>query len=304
MWPSSIEWRALRFGVEIEFVGGRPAELEPLPGWRLVPGEAQTDEDGADSGGELVPPPLLWSERAQIREMVARLRAVGARANWACGLHVHVGLDPWGQSAVLPLVDAALACQDALRALVGTAEHRLRFCPPLTRDMRRAWTERPSADALRRPGRPASHRCGIHPASWYTYGTVEIRYANASLRYSEVARTVELCLRWVAAVGAGLPMATADAEALARAVGAPRYGYPPPQTPPQWYRERMWLEEALLPALGPLALERAAGEVLEIRPAADGAVVVTVEGPDGQVAARVPFRWGSGGWTALPTRPS
>jgi hypothetical protein len=54
MWPLTADWRELRFGVEIEFVGGAPGELELLPGWQLPPWELMDDDDGTESGGELL----------------------------------------------------------------------------------------------------------------------------------------------------------------------------------------------------------------------------------------------------------
>ena len=56
----------------------------------------------------------------------------------------------------------------------------------------------------------------------------------------------------------------------------------------------MWLEEALMPVLGPPALAAVAGEVHHMRPAADGMVVV-VEREDGSQEGLL-FRWEDGGW--------
>jgi len=295
MWPVHVPWKKLRFGVEVEFVGGCPERLELLPGWRLQPGELQTDDDGTETGGELAPDPLLWSQGAQIREMLRRLRRTGARANWACGLHVHVGLEPWGEAAVLPLVDAAIRCQAGLGDLFRSAPDRAVFAPPVTEAMRAAYVAGGGPDALTRHGRPQSHRCGINARSWYDTGSVEIRLANGSTEYGEVRRTVELCLRFVAAVGAGrgsgLPRTRA---ALAAALGAPAGGYPPPKAAPLWHRERLWLEDALLPVLGPPALAEVPGEVHHMRTTAEG-VAVVVEREDGTQEPLL-FHWADGGW--------
>lgn len=301
MWPATVDWVDLRFGVEIEFVGGHPAAVALLPGWRMALDEQHCDEDGRASGGELTPPPLGWAERGQIREMLARLRQAGARAIWSCGLHVHVGLEPWGQDAVLPLVDAALAYQQALRDLLQTPAHRMVYCPPITPAMRAAYAAQPGRPALVHRGRPQSHRCGINAAAWFDFGTVEIRFANGTLVYAEVERTVELCLRFVAAVGAGRVL-PASAGALAAALGAPADGYPPPQPAPLWHEERTWLEAALMPALAPLALAAVPdGEVLHIRPVPAG-IQVAMERTGGAVA-RLLFRWGPGGWHLVSTAP-
>lgn len=298
MWPLRVPWRRLRFGVEIEFVGGRPEELNLLPGWHLQPGERQTDEDGRETGGELVPDPLPWGRRTEIRGMLSELRRTGARANWACGLHVHVGLGPWGEDVLPALLDATLRCQGALGQILRTAPDRAIYAPPLTPAMRAAHAAGQGEAALTRPGRPQSHRCGINVRSFYDVGTVEIRLANGSLNYAQVARTAELCLRFVAAVGAGEgPRLPTEGPGLARTLGAPEAGYPPPQAAPLWHRERLWLEDALLPAIGVAALALVPGEVHHIRPSPHGLSVV-VERPDG-TAAEVLLRWARGGWVRV-----
>jgi hypothetical protein len=303
-WPLDVDWTSIRFGVELEFIGGHPREVELAPGWLMLTDELQVDERGMLSGAELVSPPLAWDEREQIRLMTGRLKAAGAAANWSCGLHVHVDLSAWGESVVAPLLDAALRTQDALRRLLRTAEHRLIFCPPVTPEMRARYAAEPGSRALHNAGRPQSHRCGINARAWYGNGTVEIRYANGSLEYGEIARTVELCLRWTAAVGAGAAL-PGEPEALARALGAPAEGYPPPQEPPLWHLERMWLEDALIPVLAPLVRERMPdGEIHTIRPAPDGRLLVEAEDEAGRIR-RFGVRPTGGGWEPadLPDEP-
>jgi GNAT superfamily N-acetyltransferase len=279
MWPHAVDWKDLRFGVEIEFIGGRPGDVALLPGWRMALDEHQVDGEGCESGSELQSPRLRWGDRAEIGAMLAQLRAAGAVVNWSCGLHVHVGIEPWGQDMVLPLLNAALVAQDALRRLLRTPEHRMIYCLPVTPTMRERYQTSPDRDCLVHRGRPQSHRCGINTAAWFDKGTVEIRYPNATLDESEVLRTVELCLRFVAGVGAGLSF-PAEAEALARVLGAPESGYPAPLPAPLWYREQAWLEAALIPVLAPLCEALVPeGEILAIRPIPGGALEVAVEHP-------------------------
>ncbi|KIL39971.1 hypothetical protein SD70_16415 [Gordoniibacillus kamchatkensis] len=276
------DWRSLQFGVEIEFVGGTPETVELLPGWIMSLDERQIDDTGEESGSELNPPPLRWEDREQIREMLARLRAHGATANWNCGLHVHVGLEPWGPDAVPRFIDAALLYQEAVRALLKTSEDRLAFCPPVTREMRDRFRSERAEAALRHKGRPQSHRCGINLAAWFDIGTVEIRYANGSLNDDEVIRTVEFCLRFVAAIGEGRTL-PGDPKQLAAELGAPVSGYPEPIPAPRWYRERIWLENALVPVLAPLAANLVQdGEILHILPEPDG-IGVAIEDADGKL---------------------
>lgn len=276
-----IDWKALKFGVEIEFIGSDPEQIQLLPGWVMALDERQIDESGEESGSELKPPPILWEDREQIREMLTRLRAAGASANWSCGLHVHVGLEPWGQEAIPAFIEAALSCQDALRTLLSTSEDRLIYCPPVVPEMRDRFRAAPSGESLCHKGRPQSHRCGINLAAWFDIGTVEIRYANGSLDDDEVMNTIELVLRFVAAIGEGRELPK-EAGALARALDAPSSGYPPPQPAPRWYRERMWLEDMLVPVLTPLAASLIpGGEILHIFPESDALRVIVEDPKDG-----------------------
>jgi len=280
MRSSLVDWKELQFGVEIEFVGGSPAQVELLPGWIMSLDERQIDDTGNESGSELKPPPIKWEDREQIREMLTRLQETGAEANWNCGLHVHVGLGPWGQEAIPRFIEAALLYQEAVKSLLNTSEDRLQYCPPVTQEMYERFISDPGSAALYRKGRPQSHRCGINLAAWYDIGTVEIRYANGSLDYNEVINTVELCLRFVVGVGAACALSP-DPRQMAIELGAPLSGYPPPKPAPQWYRERIWLEHALVPVLAPLASSLVPdGEILYILPRPDG-IVVTIEDADG-----------------------
>lgn len=279
MWPQKIDWQALYFGVEIEFVGGTPEKVDLLPGWHMDLDEQHVDDSGTRSGAELQSPRMPWKNREDIRMMLDRLVVAGAKANWNCGLHVHVGLEPWGEDIVLPLIESAYSCQSALQRLLKTAEDRRIFCPLITSAMRDHFKENPVRDSLVHRGRPQSHRCGVNVAAWFDIGTVEFRLANGSLNYSEVLRTIELCLRYVAGVGAGRELPT-EPVALAKALGASRQGYPAAQTAPRWYQERMWLEEMLVPILAPVIEDLYPGaEILEILPVAKG-LTVEIERPD------------------------
>ncbi|WP_189318994.1 amidoligase family protein [Laceyella tengchongensis] len=286
MWPKIVDWKELAFGVEIEFVGGDPAQLACLPGWVMSLEEKQLDETGRASGSELKTPSIRWDDRQQIQTMLSRLKEQGASANWSCGLHVHVGLELWGESILLPMMDAALSCQEAMRSLLRTSAHRLIFCPPVTQEIRERFIANRCEEALLRPGRPQSQRCGINLASWFYFGTVEIRYANGTLCFKEIVNTIELCLRFVAAVGAGHKL-TCDPDGLAQPLGAPAEGYPPPLPVPRWYEERVWLEELLIPILLPLIAEKVpGGEIHHLLPVPDG-LLIAVEMPDSKMCKYV-----------------
>lgn len=297
MWPKTVHWKNLKFGIEIEFIGGEPEQLELLPGWVMSLDELQIDETGAESGSELKPPPILWEERKQIEVMLTRLKEQGATANWSCGLHVHIGLEPWGQDIVLPLLDAALLYQNSIQTVMNTSEHRLLFCPPVTQEMRQRFITNPSPEAILHKGRPQSHRCGINLATWFEIHTVEIRYANGSLDYNEMLNTIEFCLRFVAAIGAGHKLPS-DPGAMAMELGVAANGFPPAIPPPRWFKERSWLEDLLIPILKSHAADLIQdGEIHHIVPVPEG-LLVAIENSDGKLSKYI-FRPPADGWEAV-----
>lgn len=303
MWPRRIDWTALRFGVEIEFMDADPKAVPLLEGWMMPANEQQTDDTGDEGGGELQSPPIRWQDREQIREMLSRLNVVGARVTWSCGLHVHVGVEAWGEAIIVPMLDAALICQEGLQALFQTSHHRLVFCSPVMPEMREAYLKEPRREVLGHHDRPESHRCGINTQAFFDIGTVEIRYPNASLAYDEVLRAVEACLRLVVAVGGGRVLPAGPGE-LAEALGVGTDGYPPPQAAPRWHLERRWLEDLLVSVLAPKVEQVApGGEILSIRPVPEGLLVtVELEWPRTE---RFVFRPDVGGdWALLPDAPS
>jgi hypothetical protein len=177
---------------------------------------------------------------------------------------------------------AALLYQQTIQELVQTSEHRLIFCPPVTQEMRKCLVSDPSPNAVRHRGRPRSHRCGINTAAWFDFGTVEIRYANGTLNYDELLNTIELCLRFVAAIGANRKL-SCNPQSMAIELDAPVKGYPLPIPTPRWYQERMWLEETLIPVVAPLASELVQdGEIHHIIPVPDG-ILIAIENPDGKL---------------------
>jgi len=250
-YPLNIAWHSLPFGVELEFVGARLGDVTLPDGWGWRPEDALYDNAGilvperVDPdvvGGEVGSPILTWGERGQVAEMAARLREAGGYANWSCGVHVHVGLGAWGEDIRLPMLDAALATEGALRGLLRPAPHRDIYLPQTTPEVRARLLAATTPEAFARNfvygDNEWSRRGGINLRAWADYGTVEIRLPNGSLDAGEILTAVEVCLKWVAAVGRGATL-PASPEALAAALDVPATGYPPPQAAPPWWPERL-----------------------------------------------------------------
>ncbi len=248
---NDVDWQTLPFGVEIEFVGARLGDIHLPEGWDWRDEDALYDEAGQPvpelvapdvRGGEVGSPILTWARRDEIAEVTRQLRAAGGVANWSCGVHIHVSIEPWGKRLLLPLLDAVLATEDALRGLLQPAPHRAVYTPcttPAMRDMLlRATTPELFETDFVYGDEPWSQRGGVNLRAWADYGTVEFRLPNGSLDEGEISQTVKLCLKWVTAVGGGETLPTTP-DALADALGVPRTGYPPPQTAPDWWPARL-----------------------------------------------------------------
>ena len=278
MWPREVDWQALRFGVEIEFVGVEPKLVELLEGWAVDPRESMRELSGDYGGGEIKSPPIDWSQRTQIHTMMARIQAAGGMVNWSCGFHVHISLGPWGLEAMPALMDATLATQDALRELFMTPAHRMIFCPSLTPTMRDAWLAEPEEDALCHEGRPQGARCGLNLAAWYEFETLELRFPNGTLDAEQALRCVEVALRWVVAVGRGVELPS-ELEQLIAVLELPPEGYPPALAEPTWHRREEQLSKLLIPVLRPLIAAKLPGaEPLWVRPTPEGLYVKTDSG--------------------------
>lgn len=307
----TIAWTQLRFGVEIEFVGAHRGRLELLPGWTLAVEDDLYLEDGTrvigddpeTPGAELASPKLTWADRDQIREMCRRLAAIGARANFSCGLHVHADAAPWGGPAALPaILKAALATEEALRTLLQTAPHRRRTTPPTLPQM---------LDGAGYPSygeRPASRRGAINARALWDHGSVELRLPNGTINPDEIEATVALWLKWMIAACAGHTL-PGTPEALAAALDAPISGYPPPVPAPPWRWRELWLDEALYPALLPLCRDWAHGRypdsdeplgITWIEAAPGGGVWAETE--TGSAADHLRFQWQDGGWRLVEVR--
>jgi len=320
-WPLSAGWREIEFGVEIEWVGAPQGAVQLLPGWEIVAEDLLFFDDGrmvdpvtGDDvmGGELVSPRLTWEEREQIAAMCARLKALGAAGNWSCGLHVHADGSRWGQALLLPGLDAARATEAALRRVLDTAPHRLDYAPPTTAALREAVARLPAPagpDAVLQRlvygQRPQEHRGGINFRSLFEKGSVELRLPNASLEPEAIYRTIELWLRWVAAVGEGRELSASPAD-LIRSLGAPAEGYPPRQDAPAWWWRRRAMDRALYPVLLPLCREwvqelypqvNVPCDIVWIDGTAGDRVVALAEA--GDVKVYLVFGTGAGGWKRI-----
>ena len=84
-------------------------------------------ENGGDSC-ELVSPILTWDDIPTLQEIVRELRAAGAKVNWSCGLHVHIGAAGMTAQAIRNLVNNVASHQDLLFKALHVYEFRKGYC--------------------------------------------------------------------------------------------------------------------------------------------------------------------------------
>lgn len=184
----------MTFGVEIEttiprgtlIVGphGNGADIPALPGWKA-------DRDPSIRAGagfeacEFVSPVFKGVEGArQLLADITKIKAMGARVNSSCGIHIHVGADRTDRELMERLTTLIANFETAIFASTGTKNReRGRWC-----------------NGLRRHGEASR---AIAQASSYRYHvvnlgsakpTVEFRAFSASLNPHKIVSWVSMAL--------------------------------------------------------------------------------------------------------------
>lgn len=240
-------WQTLRFGLEIEFINARIADIELLPGWTFHAEDSLYDDTGQNvpdfvepnvQGGEVVSPPLSLKDLHSIEITLNRIRNAGGKVNWSSGVHVHVEIKSWGEKSLILFLEEALNSESAIRDLLDTAHHRYLYNVPTTRRIVNAFIRARDTvtrqRALTYGPHPFSQRGGINLHSYWKFGTVEFRFANGSLNYQEVKRVITLYLKYTAAILEKREIPDTPV-ALAKSLGVPATGYPAPKSAPRWW---------------------------------------------------------------------
>lgn len=187
----------MTFGVEIETtipsgalsvpVGGHGCgtDIPELPGWKA-------DRDPSIRVGiaghvpcEFVSPVFKGVEGLeQCLRDVAKIKAMGARVNDSCGLHIHVGFDKSNEVAAKKLATLVSNFEKAIFATTGTKKReRSRWCNGLSRHG--------NADRAI----DASEANRYHVCNFGTCKpTVEFRAFGASLNLVKLAMYVRMCV--------------------------------------------------------------------------------------------------------------
>lgn len=234
----------LTFGVEIETVGcNRRVLAEAIA--RAVGGTSHHEGGGYDKwvatmpdgrkwtamsdgslsdhsglSGEVVTPICKVGDMDTVQAVIRAIRGAGARVNATCGIHVHVGAQPFDGPALArlakltyqqePLIFEALGVQMSrrgrwARSVEETLIDRLSRSRPTNPDaVLAAWYG--GAETVRRMRRDYAEGAGrqhhynetrYHGLNLHAvldHGTIEFRYFEATLHAGEVRAYVQFCL--------------------------------------------------------------------------------------------------------------
>jgi hypothetical protein len=217
------------FGIEIEFGGiSRSRAISILAdhlGTRAYSNEVKDNEnrtwkivrDGSvnSQGGdqnELVTPPLYYRDMETLQELVRKLRRAGAKVDYSCGIHIHVGLQNYNLAKIKNLIKFYAKYEDlfykAVKVLPNRAGNFARkfndkhpnVISNVNRfrdldDLKRAWYGRDQQsfnhyDNSRYSGLNLHN---IWYKGWYS-GTIEFRLFNGSLHAGEIRSYITLVL--------------------------------------------------------------------------------------------------------------
>ena len=161
----------MTFGIEIETtvpagtlrVGyhGHGCSIPGLDGWK-ADRDPSIRATGNHEACEFVSPVFKGSEGLkQCLADVAKIRAMGAKVNASCGLHVHVGIDKNDAALVAKLTTLVANFEKAIYASTGTKSREVgRWCAGLQRYGNADRRNRPTAevDTMSRTSRPVRSR--------------------------------------------------------------------------------------------------------------------------------------------------
>jgi hypothetical protein len=185
----------ITFGVEIETtiprgalaVGphGRGCDIPQLSGWK-ADRDPSISARGEHEACEFVSP--VFKGSAGLRQLLADLatiRALGARVNTSCGLHVHIGFDKADADALARLVTLVANFEKAIYASTGTRRREQgRWCNGLQR-------YGSVENAERRAQGDRYHVCNLATG---TKPTVEFRAFAATLDPVKLTCYVSMCV--------------------------------------------------------------------------------------------------------------
>lgn len=179
--------------------------------WKIVR-DSSVNGQGGDSN-ELVTPPLKYEDIELLQEVVRALRKSGAKVDTSCGIHIHVGLEPYTAKSLKNLIKFYGKYENMFYKAVNVHDNRQNsYTKKFTEyhselfnkansiktvdDIKEIWYRHHDSDPNNHYD--TSRYCGLNLHNiwykgWYS-GTVEFRFFNATLHAGEIRSYVTLIL--------------------------------------------------------------------------------------------------------------
>lgn len=182
--------------------------------WKIVrDGSVNSMMHGGDKGCELVTPPLKYEDMETLQELVRKLRKAGAKVDESCGIHIHVGLQPYTAKSLKNLIKFYSKYEDMFYKAVKVLPNRARGYakkfneahPELIEnanliktldDIKSLWYNHYGSNPNRHYDNSRYSGLNLHNIwykGWFS-GTVEFRFFNATLHAGEIRSYVTLIL--------------------------------------------------------------------------------------------------------------
>lgn len=178
--------------------------------WKILR-DTSIRAEGDGEQCELVTPILNWDDIETLQEIVWNLRRAGAKVNWSCGQHVHIGAAGMTAAMIRNLVNTVASREELFyKALNVDDDWKRRYCRPVEERFLTELNEKKpeTLDELKKiwygDGNGHSehydysryHAINLHAT--FTKGTVEFRFFNGTLEPIAVAAAIHLSAALVA----------------------------------------------------------------------------------------------------------
>ena len=178
--------------------------------WKCVRDGSLNDRNG---GCEVVTPILQYDDMEDLQAIIRSLREAGAKADYSCGIHVHVDASKHTIDSLQRLMNFAIGRQDLFyEALAVTERRTAQYCRKMDKglfkaiqqdsertkaSLERLWYSRLNSGYTGRidHGHYNSTRYhGINLHAFFTKGTVEFRLFNGTTHAGKIKAYVQFCL--------------------------------------------------------------------------------------------------------------
>ena len=178
--------------------------------WKCVRDGSLNDRNG---GCEVVTPILQYDDMEDLQAIIRLLREAGAKADYSCGIHVHVDASKHTVDSLQRLMNFAIGRQDLFyEALAVTERRTAQYCRKMDKglfkaiqqdsertkaSLERLWYSRLNSGYTGRidHGHYNSTRYhGINLHAFFTKGTVEFRLFNGTTHAGRIKAYVQFCL--------------------------------------------------------------------------------------------------------------